>query len=213
MKKQTLSAVKDAVKYWWLSLIMGILAVAVGIWCLAQPLMTFGALTVLFVAAFLVFGIFDIVFAVSNRKSLYGWGWTLAIGIIDILFAIILTALPGSAVAGIFVYFVGFWIMFRSIWAIGTAAELNQIGVKGWGWMLALSILGVIFSVVFILSPIFFGGVFIVAFVSAALIVYGIFRIYLAIPLKSLYNEIKDFQGDVNELGKRLENKIKDIID
>jgi uncharacterized membrane protein HdeD (DUF308 family) len=182
---------KQKTKYWWASLLIGILAIAIGIWCLLTPDVTLVALTMLFIVAFFITGIIDIVYAITNRNILLGWGWNLAGGIIDIILGILLVMLPLPLITTFLVYFVGFWILFRSVWTIGTSIDLQKMGVKGWGWLLALAIIGILFSILFILSPIF-SGAFIVAFISIAFMVYGIFRIYYSFKLKSVNNKLKD---------------------
>lgn len=168
---------------------IGILAIVVGTWCLVSPDKTLVALTYVFVAMFLMSGIFDIVFSISNRDALPGWGWTLTSGIFEILLGMLLMLLPLPAITMILIYLVGFWILFRSIWAIGESCQLQQMGVKGWGWLLTLGILSVLFSFIFLMSPMF-GGVFIIVFVGLGLLFYGIYRIALGFKLKSIKKEL-----------------------
>ncbi len=189
MRNDLLDSMRQSAKYWWTSLVIGLLAVMLGIWCLATPDSTLVALTFVFVAVFLINGIIEIVFAVSNKDTLDGWGWTLAGGIIDLLFGIILIVLPLPVITVMLIYFVGFWILFRSIMGIGAAIELQRYKVDGWGWLLALAILSIIFSFIFLLSPVF-SGIFIVVLVSVAFIIYGIFRIYFAFRLKAMNDRI-----------------------
>lgn len=191
MEDQLLNTVKGAVKYWWVSLLGGILAIIVGIWCLFTPDATLVALTYLFVVAFLAGGIFEVIFAASNRNVLGGWGWTLAGGILEIILAIILMSLPLPVITLMLIYMVGFWIMFRSFWAIGEAFELQRMKVQGWGWFLTLAILSVLFSFIFLISPAF-SGAFIVSFVGIALMIYGVFRIYLSTKLHSAHKYVKN---------------------
>ena len=110
---------------------------------------------------FILGGILDIIFAVSNRDYVYGWGWTLAAGILELLLGIMLFTLPTASITVILVYFVGFWILFRSIWSIGESTQLRMMGVKGWGWALALSILCTVLAFLYLLSPTFSKGVFV----------------------------------------------------
>lgn len=190
MENDLMYAARAAVKNWWLSLVIGILSLGLGILFLAKPLDALITLAILFVAGFLVSGLFEIIFAISNKNSLNGWGWTLAGGIIDLLLGILLLFTPGITPI-IMAYFVGFWIMFQSIWGIGMACDLQKLGVKDWGWLLALAIIGIIFSFIFIMSPVFATG-FIVAMAVIAFIVYGIFRIYLGFRLKSIKNNYSE---------------------
>ncbi len=191
METNLYKSVKNAVKYWWVSLLIGLLSIILGIWCMTTPDTTLVAISIVFVVGFIVSGIFEIIFAISNKDVIDGWGWTLASGIIDLVLGIILVTLPIPVIATVLIYFVGFWIMFRSIWAIGTAFELKQYGVKGWGWFLALAIAAMLFSIVFILSPVI-SGAFIIALVSVSFLLYGVFRIYLAFKYKSLYDDMKN---------------------
>ncbi|MCD7901502.1 MAG: DUF308 domain-containing protein [Bacteroides sp.] len=191
MKNEMFQSVKQSVKYWWVSLLIGILGVVIGIWCLFAPDTTLVALTYVFIFGFLISGIFEVAFALSNRNTLPGWGWTLVGGLIDLFFGILLLFLPTASAAMVLIYFVGFWIMFRSVWMIGESFELKRIGSTGWGWFLAFSIFALLFSFIFLVSP-FFSGVFIISFVSAAFIVYGISRIYLAFQWRRVYKVLDD---------------------
>lgn len=190
MENDLINTARQAMRYWWLSLLIGLLSLGLGIWCIFQPVDALLVLTLLFVTSFFVAGILEIVFAISNKDVLNGWGWTLANGIIDLILGGLLLAIPAST-PFIMIYFVGFWIMFQSIWGIGMSCDLQRMKVNGWGWFLTLAILGLIFSFIFIMSP-GFGGEFIVAFASVAFIFYGVFRIYLGVKLKSFKNRIDE---------------------
>ncbi len=82
------------VKYWWVSLIAGLLSILVGVLCLVTPDATLVALSMLFIAVLLVDGIMDIVLAASNSDMLRGWGWMLVTGIMELLLAIMLMVMP-----------------------------------------------------------------------------------------------------------------------
>lgn len=186
---EVIEDVKRAIKNWWLSLILGILSIGVGVWMLFTPDSSLIALTYLFVTLFLAGGIFEIIFALSNTK-IRGWGWSLAGGIFDLIFGLILLILPRPIVSIMLIYVVGFWILFRAISSIGMSIELQRMGVRGWGWELAFGILSVLFSFLFLISPAF-GGLFVIAFASVAFITYGIFRIYISFEIKRLHKYIK----------------------
>lgn len=188
--------VKKEMKYWWISPIIGILAIIIGIWCMVTPVVTIIALSYVFGITFLITGIFEIIFAISNRKYTNNWGWTLISGIIDLIFGIMILSLPAPQMALVLSYFVGFYIMFQSIWAIGTSIELSSRKIKGWGWLLTLAILGFILSIIFIFSPIITSG-FIIYLISFAFMVYGVFRIYYGFRIKGIKNDIDDFKNEI----------------
>lgn len=191
MIHNVLNKVKKTVKYWWISLLIGILGIFLGIWCLATPASSLAAITSVFIIVFILGGILEIIFAVSNRKVSDGWGWSLAGGILELMLGILLLALPFELVTGILIYLVGFWMLFRSVMSIVESCQLQMMHVKGWGWLLALGILCLVFSFLYLMSPVF-GGIFIVIFVGISLLSYGIFRIVLAFKLKSVYKDIRE---------------------
>lgn len=144
------------------------------------------ALATLFSVTFLVNGIFEIYSAISMRKETQGWGWILAGGIIDVLVGIILVSNPLLNLT-VLPFVVGFGLMFRSMMAIGVSFDLNSFGVKGWGWLLAMGIAGLIFSFFLIRNPVF-AGITVVIWTAMAFFCIGIFKIGLAFQLKKLKN-------------------------
>lgn len=188
-----MDSMKKAIKHWWLSLVVGIVSIIVGVLCFASPDKSLVGLTYVFIASFLIGGVLEIAFALSNRDYRYGWGWTLAAGILEIILGILLIALPMPTVTVILIFMVGFWILFRSIWGIAQSCQLGALGIRGWVWLLALSILSLVFSFLYMLSPAF-GGMFLVIFVGSAMILYGLFRMVMAFEVRQLGKDIGELK-------------------
>lgn len=184
-----LDALKESVKYWWLSLVVGLLAVIVGILSISVPLSTIGLLTAFFIASLLVGGLFDIFFSISNHKNINGWAWTLTIGIISVVFGIYLLSKPIESML-IFVTLAGFWVMFTSISSISGAVEMQRAGLKDWGWLLAFGILGVLLSLILVINPIFAGS-FVIGLFSISMLAYGIVRIFYAFKMRKINRYLK----------------------
>jgi hypothetical protein len=88
-------------------------------------------------------GFFETVFAISARKSLQGWGWTLASGLLDIVIGAYLLTYPAVTMA-ILPFVLGFWLLFRGFSAIGFSFDIKSYGDSNWGWFLFFAI-GIIF--------------------------------------------------------------------
>lgn len=170
-------------KHWWLSLIVGIMSVAAGICCFATPISSLEALTVLFIVILIVGGIFNIISASVNRNWNSYWGWDLARGILEILLGVWMLMIPIPVMTATLVYIFGFWMLFNSIIGICESCELSNISFPGWGWLLACSVLGLLCSFIFLVAPIY-GGIFVLAYVGIAFILYGIFRITVAFKFR-----------------------------
>ena len=174
--------IKEAVKYWWLLLLTGLILVAVGIWVFASPAAAYLSLSILFGASIFSVGFFETIFAISARRSLAGWGWTFGGGLLDIVIGAYLLTYPAVTMA-IFPFVLGFWLLFRGFSAIGFSFDIRSYGDLNWGWFLVFAI-GTIFFAFMILAVPAFGVANIIAWTGLSVIFAGVFRIILALRLK-----------------------------
>lgn len=175
--------IKKNLKHWWAPLLIGILLIITAIWTFASPLASYLALSVLFSVSFLVSGILEIYFSISNKETISNWGWNLAFGIITAIVGIMMLINPEISMITLPLY-VGFVILFRSITAIGWGTDLNQ------GSLTVLGVLGILFAFVLIWNPIS-GGMTLVFWTGFAFLMSGIFSCYLAIQLRKAHKEIE----------------------
>ncbi|WP_300812503.1 DUF308 domain-containing protein [uncultured Bacteroides sp.] len=197
------------IRYWWISLIVGLFSIAAGIGCFVTPGGSLALLTVLFVTTLLAGGILNILFATLNRKRIAYWSWSLARGIIEVLLGIWLILLPLPVVTTGLIFLVGFWMLFHSIIGIGESCELQQYDIKGWGWLLACNILSLIFSFVYLMSPVF-GGLFVVFYLGFSFVFYGVFRFVLAFKLRRFNQEVRKMMEE--EKSRETDDGIEDAV-
>lgn len=197
-----LKTIRNTVKHWYVSAIIGVLFIAFGLYVFTVPVEAYESLVLLFSLSFLISGILDIWFSVENRDELEGWGWYLASGILSLLIGILLFAKPLTA-AAVLPVFVGFVLLFRSFQGLGFAFELKNYGVMNWGNLAILSVLGIVFSIILLANPIF-TGLSLVVFTALTFIFVGISAIVLSFQLKKL----KTFPTKVK---KELKDKIEDL--
>ncbi len=191
METTVLNSVKSSTKNWWLSLLLGVLFILLGIWVFRTPLASYISLSMLFSVLIFISGIFGVIFSISNRKEMEGWGWHLTGGILDLMIGSVLVLYPAITMA-ILPFFVGFWILFRGVFAIGLSFQLRSYSVPNWGLLLFFGILIVLFSFLLLLNPIF-TSLGIVYMTALAFVVMGIFRIILAFNLKRIHKYLKNF--------------------
>lgn len=197
MRSYFLKSLENGMEYWWISLLVGFIAIILGAICIIVPKITLVTLSYLFIGAFILSGIIKIIFALSYRYRINDWGFTLAIGIMEILFAIILLILPRNVIITFLVYLIGFVMLFHAIKAIIESVRLHQMKIEKTGWLIAIAIASLVFSLFFLLSPIIFKGVFIVILTAILFIIYGIVKISLAFSMRSIHNKNK--QCDSNQ--------------
>ena len=176
--------IRQSTKNWFLLLILGVIMILVGIMVFRTPVASYLALSILFSVTFLATGLLEVVYAISNRREIENWGWSLAGGIVDLLIGFLLVTRPDISLT-ILPFFVGFALMFRSIMSIAWSIELKRLGVSDWGSILLVGILGVILSFILLWNPLF-AGMTIVFYTAISFILIGIFQIYLAFRLRRL---------------------------
>lgn len=120
--------VRNSIKYWYVSLLVGILFLIVEIYTFVTPLESYVALSVLFSVSFLASGVAEIIFSISNKNEIEGWGWNLAFGILTLITGVLLLMNPAISITTL-PFYIGFLLMFRSIMGISYAIELKNYGV------------------------------------------------------------------------------------
>jgi uncharacterized membrane protein HdeD (DUF308 family) len=188
--------IKDTVKNWWVSLILGILFITVSLILMFYPVEGYQTLVIMFCACMFASGVLEVIFSLSNRKILSGWGWYLTCGIIDILIGIFLIYHP-ALTAAVIPYILAFWIMFRGFTAIGFSIDLRHVGINGWGWYTMLGILAILCSIAIIWQPV--AGAFLSVYVLAfGFMFLGFFRIMLSFELRNLYKNSQKLKNRLN---------------
>ena len=180
---------RNGLKQWWWFSVIGILSLITGIAILSKPAEGYISLSILFSLIMVGTGFSQIVFDISATKDLRGWGWTLASGILDFALGSFLLIYPTVTMATL-PFIVGFYLLFRGFYLVGSSIDLNVIGLKGWGWILTGGILLVALGFLTLYNPAF-GAISIVAFSGTAFIVSGISSILLGFLLKGLKTGIE----------------------
>ncbi len=175
-----------AIKNWWVSLLVGILFICVGIWMLFRPGEGYMAFSIIFSITILISGLAELFFALANRH-VSSWGWYLVSGIIDIVIGIVLISNPMLS-EEVIPFIVAFWLMFRGFSAIGYSVDLKRYGTGEWGWYIAFGALSILCSIFILWQPIV-GAFYVVYMIAFTMLVIGFFRVMLAFDLRNLHKK------------------------
>lgn len=178
-----------SVKYWYIPLVLGILFILVGIWVSATPLAAYLTLAVLFAFTFLLAGILEVIYAISNRNTLNHWIWVLISGIIGLVLGVFLLS---NTTLSMFVlpFYIGFGILFYSITGIVRAIELRKHAINGWKYLMVTGIIGLIVALFMLSNPVF-GGLTIVFYTAFSFLILGVFNVFLSFKMKGLRNRLE----------------------
>lgn len=175
---------KEAMKYWWLVLIRGIILIVLSFFIFGHPVSALVGLAIYIGISLMVTGVLLITTALSNRKSDDQWGWTLASGVIDVIFAFILLSNP-AITATVFPFVVGFWMIFYGVSLFTGSFSAKKAGDNNW-W---ISLLGGILTVIFgyiIMTDILTGAIAITFWIGAGFLLFGFINLSIAFRMKKL---------------------------
>lgn len=177
-------------KYWWVPMIGGILAIVIGIWCLFSPETSLPSLAYAFAGIMCFIGFLNLAFALSNTSRFPGWGWSLAMGILELICGIWMFCLPPLVVTDVFMWVVAFYLIFACVNAICDACTFYGYSNDLFGWIIAILLVTLLFAAIFLAGPVA-GGVAVWLYIGIGFICFGVYRIFMAAKIRRINRKIR----------------------
>jgi len=138
-------------RYWWVTLLRGLLWVAFGILVFTQPGITLFALAALFGAFVLIDGIMNVANAIGGRHERDHWWLLLLVGLAGIVVGLLAIMNPAiSALALLF--YVAVWAITTGVLEIVGAVRLRR-EIRGELWLILAGLISVAFGVFLMARP------------------------------------------------------------
>ncbi len=177
---------KQAVRYWWLMLLIGIALFVLGILVFIYPAQSYVSMAVLFGWVILAAGILEVVLSASSDHFVTGRGWMLAGGVIQIILGLILVF--NVALSAVTLPIVlGFWLLFRGFSTIGLGGDMRAMGISGAGWTIVGGVLLLLCALWMLFQPLVFGTAFVVVWLGGALLFAGVSAMALSFQLRTAH--------------------------
>lgn len=135
-----------------LNIIAGVLLIAAGVYCLCNQdiaALTAGLMVGIFM---LVSGVIEIVVFAATSGVLFGSGWLLLDGILTVILSLFLLFNQWFTMLSLPFLFT-LWLLFSGISRFVSAFDLRALGVRGWGWILAIGIILMVAGFVCMMDP------------------------------------------------------------
>lgn len=174
---------KDALKYWWVLLLKGIILILLAFYVFQYPVGTLVGLALYIGFATLITGFFLIFASLSGPRE-ENWGWRLAWGIMDVIFGIIMLSSPGIS-AAVIPFVVGFWVMVSGIFIFVGSFSDKKEGDSGW-WVNLINGLLTILVGYIITNNFVAGAVAITFWIGLGFLLAGIFSVSVSLKLRKL---------------------------
>lgn len=181
---------EQLVGYWWLSLIAGVVLIAIGFFVIVNPAASYLSFAVWFGVAVLFSGILTLVQSLSSNNRYVRSGWLILASIADIIIGIILVF---NAVVSAFVMpiLLGAWLLYRGVAMLMQGIDLKSHSVRGSGWLIFYSAIVIVVGLAVLWMPATLGVEAVILFVAIAFVSYGMSMITLGFRLLDVHRYAK----------------------
>lgn len=181
---------KGISRYWWIPVLTGVLAIALGCWTLWSPSVPLEVMAYVFAACMLVAGALNLVYSIFSVGPASNWGWAMALGFLELIAGGWLLAMPAPALTVTFIFVVGIWILVVAINSLCEAFMLSSHS-RDWSvWLIFALLLTLVLAIVFLSGPVA-GGIAVWLWLGLSLITFGVYRIILGLKIRKL-NKMTD---------------------
>ena len=177
----------DPVKHWWMYLIIGVLAFALGVFMLINPAITYEMMTLLLGVALLVFGVIEMIVGIFSKNLFVSRAAVIIGAVLNIVLGVLLAANPGIAALTL-PLILGMWMLYQSFMIINYASDLKSFKVKGYGLTLFCGIVLLVLAILILLRPIAIGMLTVAVYISLSFIIYGLSEIVSAFRLRTIHH-------------------------
>lgn len=175
-------------RIWWVPLFTGLLAVVLGVWSLFSPMQSLTAFAYAFACCLSLAGLFNCIYAGFNSRAHSGWGWSLALGLLEIVSGVWMFCLPEAVLVQTFVYIIGIWLLVAAINSICEACLFAGYNAFWMLLMIVMLVAAVIFAVIFLSNPVM-TGVAVWVWLGLSLILFGIYRLTFAFHIRKMIRQ------------------------
>ena len=181
----------EPVKHWWMYLIIGILAFALGVFMLVNPVITYEMMTLLLGMALLVFGVIELIVGIFSKNLFVSRAAVIIGAVLNIVLGILLAANPGIAALTL-PLILGMWMLYQSFMIISYAGDLKNFKVKGYGLTLFCGIVLLVLAILILLRPIAIGMMTVAVYIALSFIIYGLSEIVSAFRLRTIHQVFEE---------------------
>ena len=194
MKNKDYEKTEYLIKRWWLSLLVGIIAVVVGFIILVNPVTSYYIFGIWLGAAIFVSGIFGLIQSINSKNYFVRRGWLIVANIADIVIGLIL--MFNAIISEVFMpALLGFWLLYRGATMLIQGFDLRDYGIRDAGWVVFYAALIIALAVAILWLPMTFGIEAVILFIAIAVIAYGISTISLSYRLWEVHRHARAIQS------------------
>jgi uncharacterized membrane protein HdeD (DUF308 family) len=190
MKNEYLERTERLIHHWWISLIGGVILIAIGFIVMVNPVASYFAFAMWFGFAVMLSGILSLLQSLSSKNRYVRNGWLILASIADIIIGLLLVfnfLLSAFAMP----ILLGIWLLYRGAAMLAQGIDLKSNNVRGGGWIIFYSAIVIIISIAVLWMPATLGVQVVILFVAIAFVSYGIALVSLGLRLWDIHRQAK----------------------
>ena len=190
MKNEYLERTERLIRHWWLSLIGGVVLIAIGFIVMVNPVASYFAFAMWFGFAVMLSGILSLLQSLSSNNRYVRNGWLILAAIADIIIGLLLVfnfLLSAFAMP----ILLGIWLLYRGAAMLAQGIDLKSNNVRGGGWIIFYSAIVIVISIAVLWMPMTLGVQTVVIFVAIAFVSYGVALVSLGFRLWDIHRQAK----------------------
>ena len=193
MKSYSNDYSEQLVGSWWLSIIVGLVALCASFIVLINPMGSYLSVAMLFGVAMLVSGIITLVQCFTTDNGLLRNGWVIVGAIADIIIGVLLSFNILLTAAMLPILF-GIWLLSRGFVGVIQGMDLRALRLPNAGWIVLGSVVMMCVGLVVLLLPDIVGVELIIVCITLAFMSYGFSAISLGLRLYAVHRRAQDLQ-------------------
>ncbi len=174
-------------RYWWVLVVRGVMAIALGIFAFVWPQETIAALVLVFGAIALVDGAFAVVASISGHSLTPYWWVLLLQGLLGIGVGVLTLFNPAITAAALLIYI--------AVWAIGMgllqviAAVRLRHDITGEWWLALGGVAGVVFGILLMRNPAQ-GALAVLWLIGTYALIWGVMLLVGGFDVRRLHKQV-----------------------
>ena len=194
MTNQDYEKTEYLIKRWWLSLLVGIIAIIVGFIILVNPVTSYYIFAIWLGAGIFISGLFGLMQSIGSKNYFVRRSWLILASIADLIIGLIL--LFNAIISEVFMpTLLGFWLLYRGATMLIQGFDLRDYGIRDAGWVIFYAALIIALAVAILWLPMTFGIEAVILFIAIAVIAYGISTISLSYRLWEVHRHARAIQS------------------
>lgn len=184
---------EQLIRHWWLTLIVGILAIAIGFIVLVNPTTSYYTFALWLGIVIFVSGILGLIQSLTSDNYFVRRGWLILASIADLIIGLMLmfNSLLSELTLPILM---GGWLLYRASVMLVQGFDLRSCNVSGSGWVIFYSALIIAVALAILWMPLSFGVGVVILFIAVAFITYGVSAVSLGFRLMDVHHRAKLLQ-------------------